>query len=127
MKELARIVLPLPKRILSPNHPPISKRGRIAKAVTAKKYRSQAKDATLALDIESGPWKKASVSVVFYHKVKRYRDDVNALAMLKPAYDGVVDAGLIVDDNRDCLETKGASFAIDKDWPRVELIFARED
>jgi hypothetical protein len=45
--------------------------------------------------------------------------------MLKSAYDGVVDAGLLVDDDSEHLTTLPASFAIDRDCPRVELTFTR--
>ncbi len=45
--------------------------------------------------------------------------------MLKPAYDGLVDAGLLVDDDAQHLTTLGARFEIDRDAPRVELVIER--
>lgn len=122
--ETAIIVLPLPVRLLSPNCPAGSYGGRIGKAVAARKYREAAKREALALGIE-GTWRKASVSVSFFHAQDRRRDDVNSLAMLKPAYDGVVDSGLLEDDDSRHLVTTGASFHIDKKNPRVELRFER--
>lgn len=119
------IVLPLPPRILSPNCPVGSFRGRMMHAAAAKKQKKLAKESTE--DAMRGErWERASVRAVFYHKTKRRRDDVNALASLKSAYDGVVLAGLIPDDDREHLRTEGAEFAIDKEWPRVELIFTKE-
>ena len=55
----------------------------------------------------------------------RRRDDVNHLAMLKAAYDGCVEAGLLPDDDREHLRTTGCQFLIDKKSPRVELTFTR--
>ena len=72
-------------------------------------------------------WEKCAVEAVFYHKTARRRDDVNHLAMLKAAYDGVVLAGLVPDDDRAHLRTAGADFRTDKKNPRVELIFTRDD
>jgi hypothetical protein len=72
-----------------------------------------------------GTWEKATVKAHFFHKTDRRRDDVNSLAMLKPAYDGVVDSGLIRDDDSRHLTTLGASYSVDKVNPRVELLFER--
>ncbi|WP_309382026.1 hypothetical protein [Cerasicoccus frondis] len=119
--ETATIVLPLPPACLSPNNPPGSRGGRMKKAAAVKKYRRQAKEATAALEIEGG-WELATVKATFYHKQKRRRDDVNHLAMLKPAYDGIVDAGLLVDDDSDHLKTLPPIFEIDRRCPRVELL-----
>jgi hypothetical protein len=125
MTESVLIILPLPSRYLSPNCPPGSRGGRLRKAAIAKRYRALAKAAVLEAGIETGPWESATVQVAFYHRTKRRRDDVNALAMMKPAYDGAVDAGLLADDDSEHLTTLPASFAIDRDAPRVELMFQR--
>lgn len=118
------IVLPLPPRILSPNCPVGSFRGRMMRASAAKKQKELARRS--AEEAANGMrWLRASVKAVFFHKTVRRRDDVNALAMLKSAYDGVILSGLLPDDDREHLRTEGADFAIDKDWPRVELTFTR--
>lgn len=121
--ETATIILPLPPAVLSPNRPPGSMGGRMAKYAATARYRKQAKEAALALGIETGPWRRATVKAVFYHKQARRRDDVNHLAMLKPAYDGVVESGLLDDDDSEHLTTLPAVFRIDKAYPRVELTF----
>ena len=72
-----------------------------------------------------GHWKRATIKAVFFHKTNRRRDDVNHLAMLKPAYDGIIQAGLLPDDDSKHLQTIGAEFHIDKKTPRVELILNR--
>ena len=118
------IVLPLPPRVLSPNCPVASFRGRMMRAAAAKKQKRLAREATE--DAARGErWERASVKAVFYHKTVRRRDDVNHLAMLKSAYDGVIEAGLLPDDDREHLRTDGAEFVLDKEWPRVELTFTR--
>lgn len=126
MNEQVVVVLPLPPRILSPNCPTASFRGRMMRASAAKKQKRLAYEQTRDVMRDGMKWDKASVKAVFYHAINRRRDDVNALAMLKSAYDGVVQAGLIPDDDRSHLRTEGAEFEIDKQWPRVELVFTRE-
>jgi len=119
------VVLPLPPRILSPNCPAGTRGGRFARAAAAKRYKQLAESATV--EAAAGmAWEKCAVEALFYHKTARRRDDVNHLAMLKPAYDGVVLAGLIPDDDREHLRTTGAEFRVDKKNPRVELVFTRE-
>jgi hypothetical protein len=125
MNESVVIVLPLPARILSPNCPAGTRGGRFARAAAAKKYKRTAYFATLDAAREMS-FEKANVLAKFYHKTKRRRDDVNHLAMLKSAYDGVVQAGLLPDDDREHLRTVGAEFYVDTKNPRVELIFTRE-
>ena len=95
------------------------------RAAAAKRYRRIAREATESAGIESGPWEKATVRAVFYHKQSRRRDDVNHLAMLKPAYDGIVDADLLVDDDSAHLTTLPANFRIDRELSRVELTITR--
>jgi len=126
-KESFIITLPLPPSILSPNRPTGSIGGRMRRAKATERYRKLARRAAEAEMVESGPWQKATVKAAFYHGVDRRRDDVNHNAMLKPAYDGVVDAGVLVDDDHKHLTTLPAEFRIDRDCPRVELLFERVD
>ena len=123
--ETVTIILPLPPRVLSPNCPAGTRGGRFARAAAAKSYKRMAREATLEQRIESGPWEKATVRARFFHKKARRRDDVNHLAMLKPAYDGIVDAGLLVDDDAVHLTTLGAEFCTDSELSRVELVIER--
>lgn len=97
----------------------------MAKAAATKRYRRLAREAVEAQRIESGPWEQATVQSKFFYKVKRRRDDVNHVAMLKPAYDGVVDAGLLIDDDSEHLTTLPTSFEIDRDRPRVVIVFTK--
>jgi len=99
----------------------------MAKASASKKYREEARIAAEGARVDTAPWKVAEVKAVFYHKVKRRRDDVNHLQMLKPAYDGVVDSGLLPDDDSEHLKTLTPEFKIDRECPRVELTFTRKE
>lgn len=119
------VVLPLPHRCLSPNRPPASRGGRLRKARETKRYRTLAREAVEAMRLDAPAWERAEVEATFYHRDRRRRDDVNALASLKPAYDGLVDAGLLVDDDHRHLTTRGATFEVDKAHPRVELRLER--
>ena len=125
MTESLLIVLPLPPRCLSPNKPPASFGGRMRKAAAAKKQRRLARQAVEAEDVDSGPWLRSTIRSSFFFRTKRKRDDINFLAMLKSAYDGIVDAGLIEDDDSEHLLTLTPSFAIDKEYPRVEILVER--
>ena len=93
------------------------------RAAASKKQKALAKAAVLAQQVTG--WGKADVCATFFHKTTRRRDDVNHLAMLKAAYDGCVEAGLLPDDDREHLRTTGCQFLIDKKSPRVELTFTR--
>lgn len=125
MTETVSILLRLPPRSLSPNCPVGSRGGRFAKATAARKYRAEAKAAAEAADLKTIPWALASVAASLFYPCQRRRDQDNAMAMLKPAYDGLVDAGLITDDDYIHLKRESPTFSIDKDNPRVELLVTR--
>lgn len=95
------------------------------KASATKRYRRLAREAVEEERITTGPWKHATVEATFHHKQKRRRDQDNAMAMLKAAYDGIVDSGLLVDDDYEHLERRSPRFMIDKLYPRVTLIVER--
>ncbi len=128
------IILPLPAKVLHPNCTVATMGGRFMKAGATKRYRRLARlavaDTEYPMDLPnsftSGPlWKKASVKTIFYHKTKRKRDEDNAKGSLKAAFDGVVDSGLILDDDSEHLTHERPEFKIDKEHPRVELTFTR--
>lgn len=123
--ETVQIILPLPPAVLSPNRPCSSRGGRMKKAAVSKKCRRLAREAIEAECIESGPWAMASVKATFYHAQDRRRDEWNYAAMCKAYVDGVVDAGLLVDDDSKHLTTEPVAFEIDRKCPRLELRFTR--
>jgi len=123
--ESAIIVLPLPPRVLSPNVAQATIRGRFAKASATAKFRRLAKEAMEAEEIESAPWLKVEVASAFYYKRRGRHDDENAMVSIKPAYDGIVDAGLVEDDDSEHMRKLPPSFRVDRDNPRVVLTVTR--
>ena len=123
--ESLTIVLPLPSGLLSPNHTIGSIGGRFAKAGAIKKYRKLAEEAVACTFIETSPWQKVEVKAHFYFKDKRRRDPDNATGSLKAAYDGIVDAGLVEDDDYEHMQREPPIFSIDCKDPRVELTITR--
>lgn len=120
--ESLMIILPLPSGLLSPNNTVGSIGGRFAKAGAIKKYRKRACDVVENARIETAPWGKVSVKATFYFLRKSRRDPDNATGSLKAAYDGIVDAGLVIDDDYEHMTRLPPIFLIDREWPRVELL-----
>ena len=114
--EAVRVELPLPPREVSPNA-----RGHWAKKNRAvRKYRETACVLAMrALWGYSPEWHRATMQATFYWPDKRRRDRDNAEASLKPARDGLVDAGVLSDDDE--LVTLPTRFEVDRENPRVEL------
>ncbi len=115
------ITLPHPPRILSPNGRPGHY---MQKARATKKYRRDAVYATMhACSAKGQEWElhlpKATVQATFYYRLQRRRDPDNLLASIKAAFDGLVKAGLLKDDNG--LTHLPTQVAIDKADPRVVL------
>ena len=134
IQESVRIMLPLPAKVLHPNFTVATMGGRLMKARATKRYRRLAFEAIAEMEdfdvvpdvtSEAPLWKKASVKTIFHHKTKRKRDEDNAKGSLKAAFDGVVDSGLILDDDSEHLTHETPEFKIDKEYPRVELTFTR--
>jgi Holliday junction resolvase RusA-like endonuclease len=79
----------------------------------------------LAEGIESAPWAKVTAQATFYHATDRRRDGANFNAMLKGVFDGIVDAGIVADDDHKHWTTLPPAFAQDKKNPRVEVTITR--
>lgn len=124
-QEQLTISLPLPVKVLQPNCTIGSFGGRMMKASATKRYRRLACEAVEAERIESGPWRKVKVAAEFFFKDSRIRDQDNAMGSLKAVYDGIVDSGLIPDDDYKQMERGVPEFSIDKKHPRVELTITR--
>jgi crossover junction endodeoxyribonuclease RusA len=126
-KDAITIELPLPARELSPNW-----RGHWARKSKATK--ALRKEAAWRASLEQGgelggsfdrrEWEAATVLLKFYFKDKRRRDRDNLLASCKAIFDGLADAGVVVND---------AAFAympvltdVDKANPRVVVTVTEE-
>jgi crossover junction endodeoxyribonuclease RusA len=85
----------LPDRDLNPN-----KRLHYMNVYRAKR---DAKQETIALVLQQGkpavPYERADITITWVAKDKRRRDFDNLFASLKATIDGLVEAGLIVDDS----------------------------
>lgn len=123
--ETVTIILPLPPACLSPNKPTGSVGGRMKRAAALKKCRKLAMLAVLDQSIDSAPWPVVTAKAEFFHKQERRRDGANYNAMMKGYFDGVVDAGLVPDDDSEHWTTLPPGFSIDKDLSRVELTIER--
>ena len=114
------ITLPLPAKCLSPN----ARAHWRTKAKAVKEYRLRAwGEALEATECQMPRWTAATVQATFYHPQRRRRDSDNCLASLKPAFDGLADAGLI---ENDCgLTHLPPILLIDPEYPRVMLVVTR--
>lgn len=108
------LTLQLPPKELSPN----SRCHYMAKANKAKKYRAAAFMVARAQPIRKA-WKEATIQATFYFKQNRRRDKDNLLAMLKNAFDGIADAGVVANDSG--FTHLPVQIEIDREHPRVEL------
>ena len=90
------IYLPLPDRRLSPN----ARAHWRSKAAATKAYRALAAEAArrVAGDDDAMPYESATVEVTYRVADRRRRDRDNLLAMLKSAFDGLADGGVVEDD-----------------------------
>ena len=94
---MLRIVLPLPPKELSPNA------GKKWPVGMINRITQKAQSDTIALvreQIPRGvPLEQATVTVTFVVPDQRDRDKDNLVAASKPYMDGLVKAGVIIDDN----------------------------
>ena len=123
--ETITIIMSLPSKYLSPNYRPRSQGGVIGVGVARKKQKEIARDKVLECCVESAPWQKVETQATFFHANNRRRDGDNFLGRLKGAQDGIVLAGLLLDDTHEQLTALPPKFAKDIDFPRVEIEIRR--
>ena len=95
------------------------------KASATKRYRRLTCEAVEEEQVENTPWECCAVEATFYFKTERRRDQDNAMGSLKSAYDGIVDAGLVEDDDFEHMKRLYVDFEIDKKYQRVDLKITR--
>jgi len=114
------ITIPIPHRSLSPN-------ARTHWATKAKKVKAARTGATFLAKnqviYKNQRWTNAISTVVWYAKTATHPDPDNALAMLKPYFDGLADAGVLANDRN--LAHNPIRFEKDKANPRVELTITK--
>ena len=123
MERVLVVTLPLPSRTLNPNGRP----NRFQKAKAVKKYREDAHIAAIHAGVKNGftPLEKATLQCHFYFRTPGRRDGDNLLASLKAGFDGLVDAGVFVDDSD--LTHLPVTKSVDKQNPRVEIRIYKAD
>jgi hypothetical protein len=116
------ITIPLPPKEVRNNW-----RGHWAKKARAVRYyRIQTQLYAMAgLGREKPMWKKASVKVTAYFPTARHLDPTNLIDALKPAFDGLQDAGVIEND-KELWPERPVIVTRDKN-PRVELVITEEE
>ena len=117
MRELT-ITLPLPPMELWQNY-----RGHWARSHRVKaSHRDGAMLRARAAIGRANPpkWTAATADFAFYWPNKRRRDPLNAVAAMKAAVDGLVDAGVLADDDK--LMPGATTFEVDKKNPRVVVV-----
>lgn len=115
------IILPLPDRGLSPN---ARSRTYHKKARLTKVARRVAWALSLQAISQTGEampwWKKARTTITAYFPTKTFADSDNLLASLKPSFDGICDAGVLIDDKE--LSHNPVTMMKDAKNPRVEIL-----
>jgi Holliday junction resolvase RusA-like endonuclease len=91
-----------------------------------QQQKDQARKAVEEQDLGRPLWPSVDVSITFYHAQKRRRDGSNFAASLKGAFDGIVESGLVVDDDSEHWTTLPPVFRIDKEFPRTEIVIAKK-
>ena len=122
MPERYTITLPLPHKHLSPN----SRCHWARKAAKVKAQRLRARwcmAGKLDRHKPAPKWKAAKATCRFYFAVNRWRDADNLLAMMKSAFDGIEDSGLLANDKD--LSHEPVVRLIDKANPRVEVTITK--
>jgi crossover junction endodeoxyribonuclease RusA len=110
------IVLPYTK-------PPLSLNQRLHWAVKAKLVKEvRTATAQLAKQAKIPPLEAVEITLIYTPKTARKRDTDNLFATLKPAVDGLVDAGVIADDNTEIVTKLSVLIApVSKTAPKIVL------
>ena len=87
--------------------------------------RSVAKFHASSVKVAGMPWEYATVSLHFRMPDRRNRDLFNLCQSMKPSIDGIVDAGLIVDDSMDHLGIGTITWCHAKNDPGVDVTIER--
>lgn len=117
------ITIPIPDKRLSPN-------ARMHWAVKSKlTRRSRENSKLLALEALKGQpapmWDKCRANVTAYFRTKAHPDPDNLIARLKATFDGIADAGVIMDDAN--LWPERPVIRKDATNPRIEITITPED
>ena len=79
-------------------------------------------------DYDASPprWGKVKIHYDWFWPDRRCMDRLNAAQCLKPAIDGFVDAGIMVDDDWETVPLPTDDYDFDKHNPRVEITITED-
>lgn len=92
-----------------------------SKAATTKRMRRDANVEALHITQGNVKYQKAVVSLAFYVGTNRRRDILNLANGCKPMIDGIVDAGIIPDDDWKVMRIGAITCELDREHPRVDI------
>ena len=72
-------------------------------------------------------WPAAILDITIYYPDRRRRDDLNTIEPCKADIDGIVDSGLIPDDDWTHLQLRSWSRCVDRENPRIELTLTQTE
>lgn len=122
---IIKIVIPIPKESQNKRRG-TAMAGSFARKKDRERAKRSAQSALSALQYNYGtPWPNARIHVRWFHKTRNFRDKWNIVGCLKGTLDGIVDAGILIDDDQ--VQPPTVECLVDKDDPRVELYLERED
>jgi len=90
-----------------------------------KKSRKMTREAIEAEGITTMPWECADVKATFFWKTKGRHDIDNAIGSMKSICDGIVESGLIPDDDPKHMKRNIPEFKVDKTNPCVIVEITR--
>lgn len=123
MSETITIELPMPDGSMSGH----AKGHWRKKASATKTMRYQACVLAMATGkVPKEPWTQARIDYAFFLASDRRTDEANLIQRCKPYVDGIVDAGIILDDNWRALKTGSIVVSVDRKNPRVEITITKE-
>ncbi|MDA1229921.1 MAG: hypothetical protein O2856_04030 [Planctomycetota bacterium] len=117
------LVLPTPHKILHAHNTG----NKFKRAPVVKSHRELAWAESKLIYKQNYPIKNAYILYSFFVPDNRRRDTANMVHMCKPYIDGLVDAGMIVDDCWQHLRMIEPMVAIDRTNPRVEFLIGYDD
>ena len=116
------LTLSLPSGVLSPNwRGHWGKKSRAVKAARTEAH-LEALNVLHELRVIKPLWAQAQVQAVFHFRDVRRRDRDNLLAMLKPTFDGIADAGIVGNDAG--MIHMPVQVGMDKHRPRLVITIA---
>lgn len=71
------------------------------------------------------PFERATVAYHFWFPNDQQRDEANFVQRMKPAIDGIGDAGVFKGDHWQVFHTEGIRCGIDRKDPRIEIVVKR--